>query len=801
MSNPTKAPVEGIYRHAHAPPDAYFEASKDLQAYIKVAKRPENIAAILEELDMDIASTFVIPKALTVDSRVLQSIKDVMGTAKSGKMSLRVRSGHARTATMRMFPLLPSSGQGNMEAVRQAMLNKIHVDGGSEYALGRIAKFYPKRKAVISAPPSRSEAEGALFRSGAYIKHHPKHVTMPFPLVSTEEIKGVKANNLSDNGFPVLGQFGDREAQPKCLALAVTVRREIVQAFRSDGGVWGWVRRQEKGRPWLVTFRGKAKGDYYSQEKVNARMLRFYNALPRQIMLNMQVATQALEALKKSIVADVRFHSCAGVALVRGGADQLVQRLDEQMQTTGVGYAHMGDDSWVAMRVHDRLIMFALDCSSFDLTQHSSTTRHVHQVVREQLAAIDAPAADLWFALARQRNVVVAGATVRTWKHAGPSGMPLQSLVNDILMDILIERAVGQTHLMARQGAVPSEAAVNGMLRRVGNEMGFTIKVEQYRNVPLQTVHSTLVDPFLFLGYYFWRTEDMPMVFPCCDFERMMAQLPYPGLKWQDRDLYDATEAMRLGSIVMSAGLPPPPLFPAYQALLDVAREKLVAAINKYGDLTNEKLRWAVQMSALGPDAEPSLSGLHRALHDTYSLWALPAPTPHPAYEGEPELFATSTLTWADQAEEEEEEDRAAAGYRVPVAVALPDAYPLVGTLGLHIRTHPPTARNDGRPGPTAEWLPDRAPAPRKPARNLQPYANRVRHVLGEEEDEGIEVDYPLYPANDEHEMREYDEEYERVTRAKFGEYDSDAESDFYGDDDVASVISEDEMHRRDGHY
>jgi len=801
MSNPSKAPVTPIFFQDDVPPDAYYTASPDQCEYAKVAKRPETIRAMLDGLDMTMSPTFVIPKALTVDPRVLQSTKPVMGSAKNGKISLRVRSGHAHEATRAMFRLLPHGGPGNRHLVRAAMLNKVHADGGSEYALGRIRKYYPKKDSIIVNPPTRSEAEGALFRSGAFIRHLPKYVTMPFPLLSTETERGVKANPHSDNGFPVLGQFGQPEAQTKCMALAVSVRRDIVSAFKSAGGVWAWVRQQERGRPWLITFRGKAKGDYYAQEKLDANMLRFYNALPRQIMLNMQVATQSLEKLKKSILTDVRFHSCSGVALVHGGADRLVGRLDEQLTTTGCGYAHMGDDSWVAIRTGDRLVMFALDCSSFDLTQHSEATKQVHQVVREQLAAIDAPAADLWWSLARQRNVVVAGATVRTWKHAGPSGMPLQSVVNCILMDVLIERAIAGIRGLERNRLPTTEGAINGLLKIVGQEVGFVIKVEQYRSTPLQTVRNALTDPFLFIGYDFWRAEHGSTILPYCDIARTMAQMPYPGLKWLDKDMLDATEAMRLGSIAMSAGIPPPAHFPAHQALVDVALRKLVRAKEKYGDIADDRLQWAVQMSAVGPDMAPSLSGLYHALvRGTYALWAYPLPTESTTRADEEELPSSSIMTWAEQTDEEEEADRAAAGQRIPVAYSLPDAYPLVGELGLRIKTHPVTERNDGRPGPTAEWLPNRAKQPRLRARALAPYANRIRSVLGEEEDEGDEVDYDLYPAHDEAELRQYVEDPGKAAK-EFGEEDSDAESAYYGSDDDESVLSEDEFRRRMGTY
>jgi hypothetical protein len=103
-----------------------------------------------------------------------------------------------------------------------------------------------------------------------------------------------------------------------------------------------------------------------------------------------------------------------------------VDALQVQLDAHGCGFVHVGDDSLVVVKVGDQMVSFALDCSSFDLTQHGDCTKEVHDALRGVLEQVDAVAANIWHALARERVAVIVGGAAVRMKHAGPSGMPLQ---------------------------------------------------------------------------------------------------------------------------------------------------------------------------------------------------------------------------------------------------------------------------------------------------------------------------------------------------------------------------------------
>jgi hypothetical protein len=506
--------------------------------------------------------------------------------------------------------------------------------------------------------------------------------------------KGVTVNPHADNGFPVLGKWDTPGAAALAMELARTVRDEI----DSEGNGETWLRRAELARPWLVAVRGKAKADYYPQEKVVEARMRFYNAFPRQTMLVMQQATQVME-LNARHYLNSESYSGIGVSLVHGGAADLVQEMGRRLERDGFAYVHVGDDSWVVVRRQGRLAMFALDCSNFDLTQRAEVTREVHASIKRQLKLIDARASELWHGYARQRLVVVTGALVRVFKHAGPSGMPLQSKINDVLMDVMLNRMLGDLQSL-------DEDEVARAVEAAGQSMGFSVRLEQYWCGSATTLLGALeVKPFLFIGYYFHVREGGVQV--CADIPRTLAQLPYPALKWskEKREL-QITEAMRLGSVLMSMGMPTMQLEGAYSAFRTYVENLLKGTIELAGDIVDGRLRWAVQESPWGPPREASLMGLLRAVRrDPAVLWL----------GREAELPAVSTfvpLTWADMADEEEVEEARAfhAVTERPGNVGGPRRRLPQG----RVPTHPATRANDGRPPPTVVWAPDRAPAPRR---------------------------------------------------------------------------------------
>lgn len=722
MSNPLRAPTVSVAAASEGFPDAYFVMDADFATRQGNAKNVSYLQSQLEPLDMDVVPAFNLQKEFCVLEEVTKSAREKLAAARGGKPSFRVRSSCAKEVTRAIWAELPEDGFGGRAAVAPVARDKFYVDGGAEYALGRVTAAYPKRGARIARPITAGEAKEAARNCGLAVEHLPGHAVRAYPLIPwSDEQKAIAINPHADNGFPVMGKWSTDGAQPRVLSLALRVRQEVAAAQKTREGVWGWVRAQEDVRPWLVACQGKAKADYYKGAKIRSGGLRFYNVLPRQIMLNMQVATQPLEAASRNIL--VEGHSGIGMSLVRGGAAELVARLQQQLDEGESAYVHVGDDSWVALKVQGRIKMFALDCSSFDLTQHAATTLEVHKELARQLRLIDAPAADLWYAYMRERVVVTAGAVTRRWRHGGPSGMPLQSKVNDMLMDVMITRAL--------KGGDPewSEAEWDVHLRKVGSELGFEVRVEQFCDLEAETLVEALEQrPFLFVGYYFHIRNGQVMV--CCDLPRTLSQMPYPGLKWMKTDKELLTmEAMRLGSMYLSAGVPPAAYQRAFNAWRDAALGLISRALALAGDVTDERLRWAVGEAVHGPAVEPSLKGLYAAVQrDPRALWL----------EKEKELPSTSELvplTWADEVEEEEAEERAQLG--IP---ARPAAYP--GRLAPAALkpaakpTHPVTARNDGRPPPWKVWAPAKPPRMREGTTRVKRVARRGRVVVEEESEE-----------------------------------------------------------------
>ncbi len=305
--------------------------------------------------------------------------------------------------------------------------------------------------------------------------------------------------------------------------------------------------------------------------------------------------------------------------------------------------------------------------------------------------------------------------------------MPLQSKVNDMLMDVLLFRLeeIGRDAAWKER----DEDWWDAVIQQEGAALGLRVRVEQFEETAASTVREALSRvPFLFIGYYFHVKGGR--VVPCADMPRTMAQAPYPNQKWQksDKDLL-VVEAMRLGSMYLSAGVPPLELEPAFEVWRTEAIAMLEQAIAKAGDVSDERLAWATGSGVFGPDGEKSLSGLKRVLE---------AGTERGWIEREAELVSTSELvpvthlmSWADQVEAE----------LAPTEQFVPPA--MTGIKARHVRprpisTHPATLSNSGRPPPTAVWGPDKAPrldeassSPTRKARRVragfQPYVPKGR--------------------------------------------------------------------------
>lgn len=696
MSNPARAPKEYTTQQLllSVAPDSFLPDG--FRDYARTHKKVEEVQKVLGKLDMGLAPAIVIPKEYTVAANVLQKNGPSLAQAKTGVPEPRIRSAFAKSLINRAFGKLPEKGIFSKEVVGQAMRSKVYVDAGTEGTLGRLALAYPSVGKAPSRPVTSGEARAALVRCGLTMGHLPSHALRPYPLTPAEGEDGVTVNPNSDNGFPVLGKWSTPGAAAMAMGLATTIRRELQQ----EGDGEKWLRNNELARPWLVAVRGKAKADYYSQEKVADGRMRFYNAFPRQTMLNMQVATQVLEGNARHI-NNSDSHSGIGATLVRGGASDMVAALQRQLDERGTAYVHVGDDSWVLIKRGEKLYMFALDCSNFDLTQHGEVTVEVHEALRDELKRVDPLAAGLWYGYARERLVVVTGTQVRRFKHAGPSGMPLQSKINDVLMDVMIDRT-----LSALKGKDISAVLLADTLAMQGKQMGFVVRLEQYWEGNAENIVDALAqNPFLFIGYYFHARGGGVRV--CADVPRTFAQVPFPALKWakNGRDL-QITEAMRLGSISLNLGMPTAELEPAFATFREEAALLIQMTLDRFGEQEDPRLRWAVQESPWGSDTIPSLSGLLAAVkRDAGILWLTK----------EVELKSTSRLVglgWADLVEldEQEEAEMARASTARPRGLSVKAVQVRPGK----VPTHPASLANDGRPPPTAVWAPNKPPRAQK---------------------------------------------------------------------------------------
>jgi len=659
---------------------------------------------------MEKVRTFEVPKDLTVDASILSSEKPKLATAKVGKLVLRVRTRDGKGAVNRFYERMPEEAEVRAftrGAVEARMRDRFLADGGTELTLGRLAAAYPRVGVRPPQPISKAEASQALLDCGLGMGGMPVGALKAFPLVPEDGQIGISVNPKSDNGFPVLGQWCTEGAPQLIIPLAVQMRAELKRLEGRPDAIWKWVRELEESLPERVAFRGKAKADFYSAEKIESFRLRFYNALPRQVMLNMQVATQPLERLSRTIL--VEGHSGIGLSLVRGGADRLASQLDDQLKASGRAYVHVGDDSWVAVRDAEGVVLFSLDCSNFDLTQHSAVTAEVHAALRDELARIDRAAAELWYALMRERLVVVAGTLVRRWKHAGPSGAPLQSKVNDMLMDVMIKR------LLAMEGIetwVRNRERLDQAIQSVGRGLGFSVRLEDHDAHAVPTIREALrIKPFLFVGYYFHVRGGEVLVY--ADVPRAMAQLPYPNLKWmEDRGEVAVMEAFRLGSTVINMGVPPACLDKSHEALVEHVCTLVQGALKREkseGGVDAERMRWAVQDNPFGELLEPSLKGLLRALRkDPRHLWQNPETTHRAIVSRIRAGLEEEPASWADLVEEEERETLEQLGARA-LAVRARRLEPVQARLLLpKPPTHPATMANDGRPPPTARWGPNK---------------------------------------------------------------------------------------------
>lgn len=448
----------------------------------------------------------MIPKQFCCDQAVLKNPLPSIAMTSVGPPNTRFFDMESLAVQREMFQRLPDGV--DKERVRDAVAEKGLFKAGVEFAIGRVMEYYPKKGARLAKPVLPSEARKAWRQQGTSLESVPDALLLPYPLVAPEGSACVKVTRDSGNGLPVLKSWDDPETHQVCLELTMLVRAELEAVIREPDGVRRWLRTAEVDRPWLVASVGKCKTDYYSVGKVEKKAMRYYHNMPRQITLNIMRASQALDAVCKSILEDPLSTTFSGMSLVGGGADKLVTEMDRRLLENGFAYVTMGDDSFVVVALPGgRLLIFALDGSSFDLTLHRQATQAIHMEQRQTMSHIDKVAAHLQYELNRERLVVTVGSMTRRWYHAGPSGMMGQSKVNGAVMSVAIDRVLGRLEQYLVEAV--TEDILDAIIQEEGKAMGLVIRLEQFHSVVCDNLRDFLREyPFTFVGYQFTTDEE-----------------------------------------------------------------------------------------------------------------------------------------------------------------------------------------------------------------------------------------------------------------------------------------------------
>lgn len=645
--------------------------------------------------------------------RVGEEVSKKTGQYNERPLYLRKRSDVALTVIDQFFRLLPwereLEGLGlhpehhrrfTREALAEGSLDKLYATGTTWNTVGRLVKAIPLKGSTIPEPPTRREVRTALRECGLDLVHNGA-VPGPLLLSTLNTPDSFYINTKSDNGCPVGGKWDTPGAADKVAALTRKLEAEVrARVVRGDieatkERVYAYMRELEATQPWLTAFTGKCKGDFYSRRKVADSAMRFYNVVPRQLVLIMQTVTKPLGMNKTHLLAGG--HSAMGVSLHHGGAAAVIAQMDAQLLTSGHAYMHVGDDTFCAIRVGPHTVAFSLDCSNFDLTQHADMTAEVHQGLFEVLARIDPAAAAVWYAFARERVVVCFGAGAMRFRHCGPSGLPIQSYVNDVIMEIVCARLFAAL----KPAQALDRGQLDAVIQSIGRGMGLAIRLEDHLVGETRSLRDLLaIAPFLFIGSYFY-TDPHHGVAVFCDVVRTMAQARYPKEYEKSTREFRTKEAIRLCSVGINMGLPPGFLRPAFSAFFSYALPLLDMELQVGNVVEPGTLYWLQTVTDTGPAACASMSGLRDAFARIATRpaehWLVPRSLPL-----RPDEDLGGTSEW------------------IPLAEPRPSAQVvnLSRRAVVHRRdppTHPLTDDNWGRPPTTAIWGPNKPPRPPRP--------------------------------------------------------------------------------------
>lgn len=681
MSDPSRPPSGEMttkQKLRSIAPDAYYKSSDEHMSLRKKYGKAPDVQELFASKRMTARHAVELIPTLHSKDHVKVSTGKKMATTQAGPGVPRKRSGLAKDVANAGYFFLPEEHPYASKGAIHDMMEKVvrFENMGTMMCLGRLKKYLPEgsiRRKDFEVPDEK-EVRDSLRRCGLYLGDIPPDTLAAQPLLLVESTgpgTAITITKHSYNGLPTEGNSDDNDAMAICQKLARKIGAKLEQAHYDDGdeGVVNWINVQRERRPHLTTLMGRAKDDCYDVEKYEKFQVRFYTAWPRPIGMLTHTVTQTHAKFKKSIfdqpspaVAGETLHGFSGVSLAHGGAERLVQKLQEQLDCCDVAHVVMGDDSLVFIRFSYRgvwyMLRLSLDCSSFDLTQVGFVSHPVHDGLSEELARFNRPRALLWRELMKKRDIVIDKTLNYELQDMGTSGGDYQSEINSVLMDMAIARferlylddPIGTVFYTGEDPRPLGHESEQHSPRRdrdpemgdlkerfvtlfltVARGMGFVAKVEDaVITAEVSTIKEQLKEsPMLFVGYNFHINEE-GRVQPFCDLPRSMSQLVYPkGPKLDDTVLFNVLEAVRLAGTVASMGVPPRELVPAYEAMrmeaVSLLRKNLdIITIRDEGADFDPSLKYSnfLEDSPLGPDLPRSIEGLLRLLlFGTEDVW------------------------------------------------------------------------------------------------------------------------------------------------------------------------------------
>jgi hypothetical protein len=631
--------LSGKQRALAGMPDSRYTPTEEYKEFWKL--KPLQVdATYLNRLDMAKASSIEYCPKLYFGSPVPKLV-----TADPGPGTFRIRTSVGKMALNAAGAALPLVHAYCSREIAEELCEVVTKwsNAGPQACTGRLMQAFPRKDSLpVESPPTNAEAKWAVRASGL---KPPSGGVRLYDLTRAHGDHPIRVSKGSSNGLPTMGSSDDHEAMKTCIALSMGLRKDLTQVLE-NGGYAAMLQRIEvlrNSKPLLFTALGACKSDPYPEDKINENKMRFYAVQPRAVAMTIQQAAQPMCDAKGNILTDPECMSFSGVSLTNGGADKLVRELNRRFEAKGKAYTCMGDDSIVFFRLEDgRILRFALDMSNYDLTQRSEVTLEVHREISTVLGAWDEVSAGLWSSMARKKSVVMMGSLHYVFKHASMSGTVLQSEVNTPLMMIFVER------VLARLTEIPKNApaqSVHEFLEDVVDlesaKLGLKCKLEQES---LRRCHDVLdfteESPFLYVGY---RLHKKGGVFvPEADWARYLSKVAFPaGGYLQDKNKLFDLEAMRLGGVVLSAGIMTPELAPSLEAMRSVALSQLRVSLERLDeDADIEGYEHFVEVSDLGPPIIKSFLGLYNAvLEGNDRIW-LEHKDPPGRDETRNELFA-----------------------------------------------------------------------------------------------------------------------------------------------------------------